>query len=80
MNSERVFTAEQTADKEWSIKCSPPPTIHSDGRKSFSFKFYVLHVGNFVENPDKIANEVADILEENRARIGFPVARSEDAS
>lgn len=68
------FKAEKTASPQaaehgWSVTYDPTPggRKNDDGTTSYSLRFPALILSEYLEDPEKIANEVANILNKAKA-------------
>lgn len=70
---DRVFTAEEY-DNVWRIRFTPPKRRDEEGGvTTFGLSFPMLAITDWCANPDKIAQAVADVLEDNRDKfLGDP--------
>lgn len=71
----RFFSAERTAhpnaaEDPWAIVYDPTPggRDNGDGTRSFSLRFPILLLTDYVVEPEKVAADVADALNAARAR------------
>ena len=78
------FVAERTAHPKraehgWCIVHDPTPggRQNPDGTRSFSLRFPVLLLTDYVENPEEVAKSVADALNEARALEDAEKAKAE---
>lgn len=67
--TDRVFTAEEY-DTVWRIRFTPPKSRDEEsGTTSFGLSFPMLTITDWCKDPDKAAQAVADVLEENREKF-----------
>ena len=70
----QYWTAEQTSQRDakadrWSLVYDPTPggKDNGDGTRSFSLRYPALLICNTFENPEEVAKEVAEMLNEAEA-------------
>lgn len=59
----------QAADHKWAIIYDPTPggRKNEDGSTSYSMRFPALILSEYLDEPEKVANEVANILNKAKA-------------
>lgn len=85
MSKPQHFTAEttahpQAADHRWAVIYDGTPSgrVHDDGTRSYSMRFPVLLLSEYVAEPEAVAKSVAKALNEAKAREDAQPAHAQD--